>query len=1159
MQLGTYSIDSRLAKGGMGEVWLGTHIVLSSTVAIKVMTDLTALSEDFQAQFRREVESTARLHHPNIVTVFDFGLLPEAAVSLELVRDSPFFVMEYVPGGSLTARRSELTWPELRLMLDDVLSALAHAHARGVIHRDIKPDNILMGSYPDGEPRTVLTDFGIAYAIERNTTTYGSDITTRSNEDMSGTPLYMAPEQFRGEFRDYGPGTDLYAIGVVAWEFATGMPPFTGVNPYSLGRAHMTQALPEFKPQIMVPEGFEKWVRRLLEKAQNQRYRTAADARWALMALEDPEECCTTSELDALPSEAELQDMPTMFMPVVLPEGSTEAPPPQREWRDVDLRSTSGNMEAGLGLFGLRTIPFIGREDERTELWRAFVQVNDFHKPRAIIIRGLAGTGKSRLAEWLFQTTQESGAAVGYRATHQAEPGAMHGLPWMLTERFRCAGLRPADTHSRVYRVLKEYGHVDEQEARALANIMRVERADRDPEEGRKTTQVSLTVEQRVDFIRREIVRTAGDRVAVVWLDDAIWDRESIQLVQTVLNQETDPILFVLTVREEALAEDVRAREALESIENHPRLSTINLEFFDDETFERLVRDGLMLTGPAASLVSSQCDGSPLYATQLVEFWLSRGALIAENGQIELVDETVIPPLDIANLWQSRLDHLVAELSQAKSLTTNQFSAVSDPDAVWKRLEMAAALGRDVDTDEWNHASELASIAVSLRLVDALVEARLAERTAIGFSFVHGLLRDALIKHAHQQRRWKRLNLTCARMLTSRYAQEHPGLAFRVARHFVEAKNATFAQIALDEAFNRESHAAEPARVVEVCRLMRNALERTETPLNHPSWLRLWTSEGRALVTSARLHEVERGEELLRNAFEAATKLGPGVELARVYGALGFAASLRNDHEDATLFSSEALQQKLDDTSRAEALLDAADIHNADRHPDKAKRHASDAWPLATRPDLKLRTHLALAESARLLSNFAEAEFEVETAQAQLEKDPFPAFDARVRLLYGSICDDDNRHEEALENFSEAWSLLKDSDTVWTLQAEELFARALLHHGKTDEARALLNDLARRLHVGERGVEVHPWDADLWASAVEKDWRAFEVVLQKAFDFGPLKPALRHFRALATTCQLLEDARETQRMRRVARHTLEVIERCGVGESWTGLFAARLQ
>lgn len=1153
MKIGNFTIDQRLAAGGMGEVWLGTHVTHGTPVAIKVMTNDIALHPDFHEQFRREVEATARLHHPGIVTVYDFGVLPEGVASLGLVQNSPYFVMEFVEGGSLVAQVPKLDWQAARSILEDVLAALAHGHARGVIHRDIKPDNILLGRYPNGEARPVLTDFGIAYAMERNTTTTGSDHTERNNEDMSGTPLYMAPEQFRGEFRDYGPWTDLYAVGVIAWEIVTGKLPFVSKSPFHLARLHMMQELPEFVPRFEVPEGFEKWVRRLLAKAPRNRYRAAADARWALKVLQNPDH----EFANGSPSEAELNDMPTMFMPIALPEGSTEVPPPPRDWRDADLRSSLGELNAGLGLFGIRTIPFIGREEERTALWRAFLEVSDHRKPRAVVVRGLAGTGKSRLAEWLYQTTQESGAAVGFRAVHQAEPGPMHGLSWMLTEHFRCAGLRPKDLRDRVAYKLSQLGEHDERGIDSLSEIMRVERIDSGDERSRKTSVMSLSVDQRLEVIGQTVVRAAEDRIAVVWLDDAIWDRESIHFVQRVLDRAQDPILFILTVREEALAEDARAREALDAIAAHRRLSTINLHFFDDETFERLVRDGLMLTGSAAAVVTRQCDGSPLYATQLVEFWLRRGALVAREGRIELVDTTVEAPKSIATLWQSRLDHLVEDIANPPENVTSFF--ITDLDIVWKRLELAAALGRDVDIEEWDHAAKMYNLPAIPRIVDALVEARLAERTAVGFSFVHGLLRDALAARARDQRRWKRLNLTCARMLTSRYSQEHPGLAFRVARHFVEAKNATFAQIALHEAFERETANADPGRVVEVCRLMRDALERAETPADHPMWLRLWTVEGRTRVSLAPPHEVERGEELIRQAVDAAAQRGSGLELARALAAVAYADFLRGDYQEAQASIEEALTHAPDEAARVEVLRDAIHIYNAMSLRTAALQSASLILDFAKRTDTRIHAHLALAEAARMAGSYAEALFELEVAEQSVHSDALWVYRAQLNLVRGRVYEDMHESDSARAAFEAAFHELKESGSGLALQAQELYARCLVAGGQLETARPLFDDLERRLRVGERGREVHPWDGDLWLATLSRDWRRFESVVTRAFAFQGLPPRVRHFRTFAAICQSLDELGETERARRVSQDALMVIETTNEGRTWADVFRSRLQ
>ena len=151
-----------------------------------------------------------------------------------------------------------------------------------------------------------------------------------------------------------------------------------------------------------------------------------------------------------------------------------------------------------------------------------------------------------------------------------------------------------------------------------------------------------------------------------------------------------------------------------------------------------------------------------------------------------------------------------------------------------------------------------------------------------------------------------------------------------------------------------------------------------------------------------------------------------------------------------------------------------------------------------------------------------------------------------------------NRAQDALDKYRRATSLLRDTETGVALFAQERLARALLVLGQTEEARTHLNDLERRLHVGERGFGVHPWDAMLAACAVEHDWRAFEVTLQPAFQFEDAPLATRHLRAFAMTCQLLEDARETQRLRRVARHTLECIRDFQTGLQWAPVFESRL-
>ena len=189
----SYEIIRELGHGGMAVVYLGRQITMDRLVAIKVIATLYSTEDDFRARFDQEAHTIARLEHPHILPVIDYGEEDFGA----------FLVMRYVDGGTLEARlkAGPLRFDEAYGLLDRVASALDYAHSRGIVHRDLKPANILL----DSEANPYLTDFGIAKILQ-NTTQL-----TRTGAAV-GTPAYMAPEQWKGE--PVGPFTDQYALGV---------------------------------------------------------------------------------------------------------------------------------------------------------------------------------------------------------------------------------------------------------------------------------------------------------------------------------------------------------------------------------------------------------------------------------------------------------------------------------------------------------------------------------------------------------------------------------------------------------------------------------------------------------------------------------------------------------------------------------------------------------------------------------------------------------------------------------------------------------------------------------------------------------------------------------------------------------------------------------
>ena len=255
-----YELDCEIGRGGMGIVYRAKDRRLKRTVAIKILPPELAFRSDIKTRFLREAETAAQLSHPNIVPIY----------SVDEAESLVFFVMTYVDGDNLAKRlfeRGVLPADEVRRILRDVADALAYAHERGVVHRDIKPDNIII-SAETGRP--MVTDFGIARAVS------DGDSRLTATGMAIGTPAYMSPEQAAGE-RTIDGRSDLYSLGVVAYQMLVGEPPFVaGSTPAMLVKHISERPMPIQQRRTDVPEDLARSIMMLLEKDPANRFPSAS-------------------------------------------------------------------------------------------------------------------------------------------------------------------------------------------------------------------------------------------------------------------------------------------------------------------------------------------------------------------------------------------------------------------------------------------------------------------------------------------------------------------------------------------------------------------------------------------------------------------------------------------------------------------------------------------------------------------------------------------------------------------------------------------------------------------------------------------------------------------------------------------------------------------
>ncbi len=276
-ELGHFKIDAMIAEGGMGIIYKATHSVIGKQAAIKVLTKKYSRDKNMIKRLHREARAVNKIGHPNIIDIFDFGQTEDGR---------EYFVMEYVPGMTLAqvlTKRKRLKWPYIHSVLSQTLDALSAIHDLGFIHRDIKPDNILVIEQEGGRLWTKLLDFGIARSMEMGPD--GERLTSAGS--MMGTPEYVSPEQIRG--RDVDGRADLYAVGVMLFEMVMGEIPYKAGHSeqiISLLMAHLKEPIPPMEDipvELEIPAFVPAAVTRALSKDPADRF---AGAREFAAALE---------------------------------------------------------------------------------------------------------------------------------------------------------------------------------------------------------------------------------------------------------------------------------------------------------------------------------------------------------------------------------------------------------------------------------------------------------------------------------------------------------------------------------------------------------------------------------------------------------------------------------------------------------------------------------------------------------------------------------------------------------------------------------------------------------------------------------------------------------------------------------------------------------
>lgn len=863
--LGSFSLLEVIARGGMAHVWRGVHRSLGIPVAVKLLEEPEQVGPAWIDSFRNEVRAVASLDHLHIIQIYECGRVPapvaEASAGV-LQSGQPYLVMEFASGRTLAHHRfSEPDgWQTLRAFLLQLLDALAHAHARGVIHLDLKPANVLLATALDHRPGLKLTDFGISQVQHMGRG--AGPAKQEPNATLAGTLPYMAPEQFSGEWRDFGPWTDLYALGCLTYRLISGHPPFRSPELAQAMWDHRRVPPPPLQPRFSVPVGVEGWIRRLLEKAPADRFRCAPSARAALLELsrepqvgkspwqgDEPQRDELSRSLRGASMESLEQLSSGSSAPARLSAARGTAPvrtdgvaqrdhalePQPQAGQEDPLGAIAPLPGVGLSLFSLRPIALVGRTDERRRLRVLLEQVRHTQRPALVLLEGAAGTGKSRLVRWLAEEALERGLATVLSAVHVSTVSSAEALPHMLLEHLRAKDLDRVAVRGRVERELLRLGLEDAAEVEALTELLLPhptpdEYAPAVPEIQPSAVVRLASAQERYAVLRRHLLRLSVERPLMLCLEDVQWGADALCFIQSLMQlsrAQAFPLLMVMTLQREALPERPLEAGLLEQL--RPVCELMQVGPLSRQAHLRLLEARLGLEPSLARKVAAGTGGNPLFAVQLVGSWVEQGLLEPTPRGFQIRARTRLTlPDSIHHVWRTRVARVVeAQPAEAQAV-----------------LELAAAFGSELRLDEWEVLCRLGGLPSPvllwermrsqylLVLVGGAASAPLEQQR---WAFVHSMLRSTLERLARESGRWALHQRTCATYLAQQPGPRGWQLLHRWGRHLLEAEAYEAALEPLLEAARESLDKIPPSETDQLLDLREHALDVLKRP---PSDLR---------------------------------------------------------------------------------------------------------------------------------------------------------------------------------------------------------------------------------------------------------------------------------------------------------------------------------
>jgi tetratricopeptide (TPR) repeat protein len=777
----------------VGEGYGALQVGLDRRVRVEVYpTHLLRGDEGFGA-FRAVCRTVARVNHPGLAQLYDFGTLEEGDV---------FVVLQPLTG------RTWQDWiaappglSELLIGFDSLLDTLAHLHARGLHHGDLRPPYVHVEDGFDDDTRVLLSGFGLLELLG------GSEITEQRG-DMLDLARYSAPEVLGGDNPD--PVSDIYSAGALLAAAFAGGPIFDGTDPRSVAIVKIQSALPRVDPRpgLSVPAPLLQAVRRALHPHRDERFRFAADLRAELRPFLPDR--YTTLEFAALSAEVEAHDTEP-GLPKIDP-GALSA----------EDSATTGNLR--IGRMGLE---LVGRARELAHLHAVAQEVIEQDQGRLVILRGELGVGKTSLVHALRNELGGAGKMQPHESVFtEGSPATFAGLRTILDRALRTVDAPRERVREAIEDFLGDRGLMEHVEAGALLDFMRPRYGEEDAEIGDGSRSFPM--------LEKVLQSLSAERPVLLILDNLQWGGVStIEFLERLIvgfRLGAWPILVLATLRadDRNLAPDVRAGlRRLESYEGD-EVQLLSVERLSDEAIHELVRPQIE-EHFERHRIAQRCGGNPLFAHALAR------AVAAEDSRALLPDERS-PPEVLSELLEARIDACLERHGDGA-------------DAMQRLLDTAAVLGmrfeaellRTVHARRRDTGEDRSGVLESLLDEGLLVEVPGAGGRLMEFD--HPLLRETLLEGL-SARRLRRYHRLVAEVLEEGVLGPPERYAARLAQHHRAAGQFDRALVHLDLAAQQ---AEQDRRYRDFARLRAEQARLLDPTRQRAEQIRIWLAAARAL------------------------------------------------------------------------------------------------------------------------------------------------------------------------------------------------------------------------------------------------------------------------------------------------------------------------